>query len=159
MPTRRPLMLPTRFPTSAAVAAAPAPSAIRCSASTRPAIAAARSASLTVTMRSTSRWMKAKVIVSGSGLPPRPSASVDAGDDLDEPAGAHALLKRVRHVELDADHLAARVDRLGDRRHPADQAAAADRHDERVDAGIVLEHLERDRRGAGDHVGDRCTAR
>jgi serine/threonine-protein kinase len=42
-----------RLPTSAPVAAAPAPSAIRCSDSTSPTMAADRSASLTVTMRST----------------------------------------------------------------------------------------------------------
>ena len=63
--TRRPVTSDPP-PTSAAVAAAPAPSATRCSNSTRPATAAARSASLTVTMRSTSRRTKWKVIVSGS---------------------------------------------------------------------------------------------
>jgi hypothetical protein len=35
--------------------------------STSPAIAAERSSSVTVSIRSTSRWMKPKVIVSGSG--------------------------------------------------------------------------------------------
>jgi hypothetical protein len=41
---------------------------------------------------------------------------------------------------------------LADGRAARDQPAAADRHDQRVDRGHVLEHLQRDRALAGDDV-------
>jgi hypothetical protein len=44
----------------------------------------------------------------------------------------------------DADHLDRRLVRLGHRAHSRDQPAAADRHDQRLDLGRVLEQLERD---------------
>ena len=40
--------------------------------------------------------------------------------------------------------------RLGRARHAGEQAAAADRHDQRVDLGTLAQHLERDRAAARD---------
>ncbi len=73
-------------------------------------------------------------------------------NDLHEMPGADAGLKRTRHGRLDADHLARRRDRGCRHRDAADQAAAADWHDQEVDVRSVLENLEREGGRAGDDV-------
>ena len=79
-----------------------------------------------------------------------------ARDDFDEPSCAHAGQKRARRCGFDADDLAARRDRLRGDGHAADQSAAADGDDDgdivpRV--GRILEQLQSNRPGTGDHVG------
>src|SRR5262249_42776447 len=75
-----------------------------------------------------------------------------ARNDLDEPAGADAGLERARHGRLDADDAAGRIDRLRGDRDTADETAAADRYDDGVDVGGLVEELERDSAGARDDV-------
>ena len=55
-----------------------------------------------------------------------------------------------RGVRLDADDLDLRPDRLGDDAGSGSPAAAADRHDDRIDVGTLLEDLERAGADAGD---------
>ena len=55
--------------------------------------------------------------------------------------GVHARIE----LGLDADDLDAGLQRLGRGGDAGDEAAAADRHDQRIDVGRVGEHLERDR--------------
>jgi hypothetical protein len=55
-----------------------------------------------------------------------------------------------RRLRLDADHLDLRPDRLRDDARAGGAAAAADRDDDRVDVGPVLEDLERLGADAGD---------
>ena len=56
-------------------------------------------------------------------------------------------MHRGRALRLDRDH--APVGRR--RRRPGNEAAAAGRHEDRLDLGRVLEQLERERPLAGDH--------
>ena len=49
-----------------------------------------------------------------------------------------------------ADDAYVRAQRFGGARHAGEQAAAADRHDQRVDLGALAQHFERDRSAAGD---------
>src|SRR6185295_980629 len=72
--------------------------------------------------------------------------------NLDDPPGAYARLKRARHGHFHTDDLAGRRDGFRGCGHAADESPAADRDHERVDAGRVLEDLERNGRSAGDHV-------
>jgi hypothetical protein len=70
--------------------------------------------------------------------------------------GQMAALDRAFHrrveLGLDADHGDVGLDRPGGDRHARHQPAAADRHDDRVEVGRILEHLEPDRAGAGDDL-------
>src|SRR3546814_4219754 len=57
---------------------------------------------------------------------------------------------RWEQFSLDPDDLDIPARGPRDRRHARDQSTAADRCDERVDIGCVLEHLDRGRALAGD---------
>ena len=59
-----------------------------------------------------------------------------------------------RRIELglDSDQLQVRLDRAGRDRHARHQPAAADRDHDQVEVGRILEHFERDRPGARDHL-------
>jgi hypothetical protein len=56
------------------------------------------------------------------------------------------------HGRLDAKDLDVRLQRLGGCCDAADQAAAADRHDQRVEVRIVFQHFQRDGALPGDDV-------
>ncbi len=58
---------------------------------------------------------------------------------------AQLRIHRGVKLGLDPDHLDRRVDRSGDRCHPAHQPAAADRHHQAIEVGLRREHLERHR--------------
>ena len=77
-----------------------------------------------------------------------PSASVEP------PQRDGLALQRMEHrgeeLDLDPDHLDPRLQGLGGERGAAHDAAAADRHDDGLELGIVVEHLEPDRALAGD---------
>jgi hypothetical protein len=63
--------------------------------------------------------------------------------DLDRQPGEPLVHGRIG-LRLDADHADAGLERARRRRDAGDQAAAADRHDEHVELGHRLEHLEPD---------------
>ena len=87
---------------------------------------------------------------------PRQAVGERWGDvDGDETPGGEGLRKRTRRRDLHADHARGRRERLHGDRDPADQPAAADRHDHRVDDRQIVEQLQRNRARAGDHVGMR----
>ena len=79
-----------------------------------------------------------------------PSAIVAWPDSL--VAAVHRVPGRREALGLHADDADVGPHRLGRRRHAGDQAAAADRDDERVDRRLLRQHLERDRALAGDDV-------
>ncbi len=66
---------------------------------------------------------------------------------------AHGIRHRREPIGLDADDLDVGPPRVRHDRHPRDQPAATDGHDEHVDLRRVLEQLERDRARAGDDRG------
>ena len=68
-------------------------------------------------------------------------------------AGGQRRLQAVGILRLDADHANIRTQVLDVGGDPGDQAAAADRHEDRVEAAAVLaEDLHRHRALSGDHV-------
>jgi hypothetical protein len=69
---------------------------------------------------------------------------------LDEPPLAPGPVCSRRRVGLDADHLGVGLHGLGDDARARRAAAAADRDDDHVDPGLLLEDLER----LGRHSGD-----
>ena len=150
--TRLPLSMSSRPARNAASGAAPAPSTTLFSSSIRRRMASAIVASSTVTTRSTTRF----TIANGASpsLPTaRPSASVcDSATVVGRAVGERRGEAR-RALRLDADDRHARRLRLDGRADPRDEAAAADRHDDRFDVGRLLEDLEPHRALAGDHVG------
>ena len=92
------------------------------------------------------------VIVSGSRFPVRPSASDGPTSIVTRCPAARLFVNGTGRGDLDADHARGRRQRLHGDPDSADQPAAADRHDHGVERRKILEELERDRAGAGDHV-------
>ena len=64
---------------------------------------------------------------------------------------AHQPVHRRVERRLHADNFDPRRERLGRHRYAGDQAATADRHDDRVEIGLVGEEFEGDRPLPGDH--------
>ena len=62
---------------------------------------------------------------------------------LDEPPLAPRAVRRRRRIGLDADHANVGVDRRRDDAGAGRAAAAADRHDDHIGGGLILEHLQR----------------
>ena len=94
-----------------------------------------------------------RVMVSGSRLPVRPSASDRPDLDRDQTCPAARLF--VNGHDAATSTPTTRVDgrqRLHRDRDAADQPAAADRNDDRIDRRKILEQLEADRARAGDDV-------
>ena len=71
--------------------------------------------------------------------------------DAHQLAGVEALLHRRAGRGLDADDLDPRAQRLDRDRDAGDEPAASDRHQHRLQVGLLLEQLERDRALARDH--------
>ena len=140
--------LPAR---NAASGAAPAPSTTLFSSSIRRSTASAIAASSTVTTWSTTR----RSISNGCApacATARPSASV--GDSVTV-TGCPAASAAVRHAACAGSTPMTRdvgLARLDDGADAGEQAAAADRHDDRLHARRLLEDLERHRALAGHHV-------
>jgi hypothetical protein len=70
-------------------------------------------------------------------------------------AGAQRLVHAGRILGFDADDLDLRIQRLGVRGNPRDEAAAAHRHEDRVDLVAVplAQNFHRDGALAGNHIG------
>ena len=55
-------------------------------------------------------------------------------------------------LDLDTHHFDLRLDMLGRHRDPGNDPAAADRHDDAIETGLVFEHLDADRALPGDDL-------
>jgi hypothetical protein len=75
---------------------------------------------------------------------------------LDETAFAPGIVRRRSRLRLDADHAQASTERLSDDARAGRTAPPANRHDDRVDVGPLLDDLERGRGDASDEVGLVC---
>ena len=115
--------------------------------------------SLTVTMRSTRRWMRSNVIVSGSGLPPRPSASVAPGTISTSRPARTLVLKRARRLRFDADDRAAGAIALAAAATPLISPPPPIGTTSVSRAGRILEHLRARRSPRRRSRPRRCRAR
>ena len=79
------------------------------------------------------------------------------GFEADDMPGLDRALQRRRAFRLDPDDANGGLQRLRRGRDAADQSAAADRDEKRVDVRVLLEDFERDGALAGDHqrIGER----
>ena len=73
--------------------------------------------------------------------------------DRDDPACRDAARERARGLDLDAEDACLLRDASNGECDPRDQPATADRHHDGVDVWPLVEDLESDRAGAGNHVG------
>ena len=102
----------------------------------------------------------ANVGLSGSMLPARPSASVGRTSTVTgRPAASAPVNTGDAAASAPTIERVLRHERARDDRRAGQQAAAAERDDERVEIGPLVEHLERHGAGAGDDVADGCRAR
>ena len=140
-------------PTIAAGPVAAAPSTITCSCATsqREARSLCRLRRRRRSRRRASRTMSS-VIVSGSRLPVRPSASDGPTSIVTRCPAARTLRERTGRRDFDADQAGRRRQRLDGDADAADQPAAAHRDDDGVERRQMLEQLETDGARPGDDV-------